>query len=201
MWTIGSSKLISGSALTQSWALTRENMVHVLPHTLDTVYITILPTTSGNEYIYLWFASMSVLCRCGGMEFYEKNSITDEPQVRILYISTSRPTPQVASLAVHMSARANKEIKKNKKKEKNNQKKKKKRTSSGIRTRVLWLTDSESMGARSHRTDCTYTYMYFLMEGQKRWWPFQRLLCSCGRRRMSWVTAVHSSSTLGTRHV
>ncbi len=79
------------------------------------------------------------------------------PNIIIIVIFTSGPTPQVASLAVHMSARANKEIKKKKKKEKKNQKKKQKKTSSGIRTQVVMFTDSvsnhSSMGARSHRTD------------------------------------------------
>ncbi len=38
------------------------------------------------------------------------------------------------------------------------------RTLSGIRTRVVWLTDCESnhssMGTRSHRTDCTQTHIH-----------------------------------------
>ncbi len=86
---------------------------------------------------------------------------------------SSGPTPQVASSATHMSAQVNKERKKRKRGEKK-RKEKEKRTLSRIRTRVVRFTDSESnhssMGARSHRTDCTQTHIHtctFLWRAKK----------------------------------
>ncbi len=68
---------------------------------------------------------------------HAKVQIINTEDLFLLFL-TSGPTPQVASSAAHMSAQANKERKKRKRGGK------KKRTLSGIRTRVVRFTDSES---------------------------------------------------------
>ncbi len=87
-------------------------------------------------------------------------------------------------------------------------KNKNKKTSSGIRTQVVWLTDREFnhsyTGVRSHRTDCTQTHIHTctsFMEGQEDGGDSRGFSHFCGRRRVSWLTAILSSYSLGTRQV
>ncbi len=99
------------------------------------------------------------------------------------YYITSGPTPQVASSAAHMSAQANKEREKKRRK---------------IKSVTTCPWEHKATGLTAHQ----HTYIHVLSYGgPKRWRRFQRFLHSCGRRRVSWVMAISSSSSLGTRQV